>query len=289
MEDNMTHYKPIWTPILVVSIILTLILTSCTTNKSSPDNGYNPCIVSSGFSCSGEPVITNYDVTFNITNDMGFELTLPLISNSFESITNTLNCTLIYFCSEGNIICRNNSITIGDGFNTTIRLENCDISNQNVVTGDIRIMYKNPQSNLPEILSVSIVGKVINYSRQIPDTCLASIGFGCLGRPAITNNNIIFTINNKIRDNITLSDANVNIHFRDDSTSYCKGIYFCNKGVMCKDTYHTLEYGDDATLILHDCDFNDQTLVRSDINIPYTNSSNLPEKLTIQIVGRIQE
>ncbi len=132
-------------------------------SKFTPDT----CLASSGFACPGKPLVSNDTITFSIVNGLGYKV-------EFDSVTTILSSTLvtacpvgtrkIYFCEQGNIDCTNESTALMDGVQdgggVTVRLEGCSgLSALNVVKGELKFSYKNPNSKLDETLIVSVTGK----------------------------------------------------------------------------------------------------------------------------------
>jgi hypothetical protein len=133
-------------------------------SKFTPDT----CLASSGFACPGKPLVSNDTITFSIVNGLGYKV-------DFDNDTTILSSTLgtacptgtrmIYFCKQGEIDCMDTDTMIvmdgvEDGGGVTVRLEGCSgLSELNVVKGELKFSYKNPNSKLDETLIVSVTGK----------------------------------------------------------------------------------------------------------------------------------
>ena len=131
-------------------------------SKFTPDT----CLASSGFACPGKPLVNSSSITFSIVNGLGYSVDL---SEGLTTLSTTLlnNCPPVtrhvYFCEQGNITCvQTNTTSMGsvqDGGGVTVRLVGCDLTALNVVKGELRMGYINPQSKLTETLIISVTGK----------------------------------------------------------------------------------------------------------------------------------
>jgi len=123
-------------------------------SKFTPDT----CFTTSGFSCSGKPVVNNTMVAFSIMNGLGYTANLDDATISYSSTLSS--CKNTYFCARGNITCNVSNTTVEDGAGITVVLSGCDFSTLNVVKGEVTIPYINPMSRLQESIIVSVTGKL---------------------------------------------------------------------------------------------------------------------------------
>jgi hypothetical protein len=118
------------------------------------------CLASSGFACPGKPIVNDTSIMFSIVNGLGYRVALPNLPNVADLSTTLSSCGGVYYCGQGAYDgCNNNSVTIEDGAGATLILHDCTFTNVNVIKGEIKIPFRNPQSMLEEMLIVSITGK----------------------------------------------------------------------------------------------------------------------------------
>jgi hypothetical protein len=118
------------------------------------------CFATSGFSCSGRPVVGTNNVSFTIINGVGYAVTF---SNSSVEYSSALSgCGDAYFCPRGDVSCGASSRPIEDGASATITLVNCDFSKVNAVKGEMTIHYQNTMSKLQESVIFTVTGKTKN-------------------------------------------------------------------------------------------------------------------------------
>jgi hypothetical protein len=128
---------------------------------------------------------------------------------------------------------------------------------------------------------------VLNPSRFTPETCIASSGFSCPGKPLVTNDSITFSLVNSMGYRITLPISAGTITLG-PTLQTCDLQYFCPQGdITCTNTAITIEDGAGTTVRLEGCDFSLISIVKGDITIPYRNpNSMLTETLTISVTGK---
>jgi hypothetical protein len=135
-------------------------------SKFTPDT----CLASSGFACPGKPIVGGGNVAgdgtviFSIVNGLGYKVTIDTADMTLMSGLSTCgpaggNGGLINVCPQGTTGCAATTADIQDGAGVTFNLSGCDFTTLNVVKGEMRQLYKNPQSMLDETLIVSITGK----------------------------------------------------------------------------------------------------------------------------------
>jgi uncharacterized protein (UPF0333 family) len=114
------------------------------------------CMASSGFSCQGKPLLTVNSVAFTITNGAGYNLNLNTAGMNLSA--SLASCVNKYICAKGNTACTTTTYSLDDGASATIVLSGCAFTN-NIVKGDIRQSYPNPNSGLNEFMTVTFTGK----------------------------------------------------------------------------------------------------------------------------------
>ncbi|MGV8141155.1 MAG: hypothetical protein ACP5NW_01795 [Candidatus Woesearchaeota archaeon] len=135
---------------------------------------------------------------------------------------------------------------------------------------------------------------ILNPSRFTPDTCLASSGFSCPGKPLVTNETITFSLVNGLGYALTLPNVagttsySTTLASCDPATGGGGVIYFCPQGdVTCTDTSILIEDGAGATIRLESCDFSAVNVIKGELQIPFRNpQSMLTETLLISITGK---
>jgi hypothetical protein len=128
---------------------------------------------------------------------------------------------------------------------------------------------------------------VLNPARFTPETCLASSGFACPGKPLITDTNLTFTVVNGMGFPITLNGAAAGLTMTNLNCTNA-GVEICAQGVLgCGTTTLLVQDGAGATVSLTDCGFTTQNVVKGDLAFTYINGmSSLPETLTVTVTAR---
>jgi len=130
-------------------------------SKFTPDT----CLASAGFACPGKPIVyagttaTSGSVVFSVVNGLGYKMTIDTTKMDLSSGALS-HCTAISVCPQGTQSCMaGSSVTVEDGAGVTFNLSNCDFTKLNVVKGDAKLTYTNPQSLLDETLTISVTSK----------------------------------------------------------------------------------------------------------------------------------
>jgi hypothetical protein len=143
---------------------------------------------------------------------------------------------------------------------------------------------------------------VLNPTRLTPDTCLTTSGFGCLGKPVLTDESVAFSVSNGLGYTIAL-DPNMIA----GTGTFAPGATYCDftagatisicdtgetSGASCEtsggtDTY-SVPYSGSATIFIDGCDFEDINVLKGDITLQYMNpQSMLNEQVTISLTGKV--
>ena len=128
--------------------------------KFTPDT----CLASSGFACPGKPIVasgavgaSDASVIFSIVNGLGYKVT---VDTSLMTLASGLtSCTVKNICPQGTPSCVATTADIEDGAGVTFNLSGCNFDTLNVVKGEAKQPYLNPQSQLLETLTISVTGK----------------------------------------------------------------------------------------------------------------------------------
>lgn len=124
------------------------------------------CLATSGFGCAGKPVIdgTAGTIAFTVVNGMGSSVTLDNagldLSDSLDNAQIGCDPLTTYICTRGDIACTDDSLLVQDGASATIVVTGCDLSNTNVIRGELAFTFTNPDSNLPDVITFKVGGKV---------------------------------------------------------------------------------------------------------------------------------
>jgi hypothetical protein len=121
--------------------------------------------------------------------------------------------------------------------------------------------------------------------RTMPNTCLATTGFMCTGRPFITSESISFRVVNGLGYNVNLTNVNI------QKISYkgCTSINLCtvNDTTQCNISL-VLPDGAATTVRISGCNFTVGTAIKGQISLDYINTpSNLPETMMVEFAGRV--
>ncbi|MFA5797588.1 MAG: DUF4190 domain-containing protein [Candidatus Woesearchaeota archaeon] len=121
--------------------------------KFTPDM----CVASSGADCLSKPLIGTNSVMLSVGSGLGYDVTIDT-----SGISNSLGCVTYEACDLGGTDC-SVSKTLKDSEGITIKLSECTFplnpSNANVIRGEIKLNYTNPQSKLSENIIIGITGK----------------------------------------------------------------------------------------------------------------------------------
>jgi uncharacterized protein (UPF0333 family) len=132
------------------------------TSRFTPDT----CVASSGFGCSGKPVINTTTIAFTVVNGLGHTAQMDDSRLVLSQSLIDLGCTSAntYFCTRGDSTCNtvpaNRNVTMQDGASRTVLLTGCNFVGTEVVRGSMDISYLNTQSGLMDTASFTVGGKV---------------------------------------------------------------------------------------------------------------------------------
>jgi len=133
---------------------------------------------------------------------------------------------------------------------------------------------------------------ILNPSKFTPDTCLASSGFACPGKPIVIggntagDGNVIFSIVNGLGYKVHM-DTSTGMVLSSGLTS-CSVKNICLQGTTgCAATSADIEDGAGVTFNLSGCDFTALNVVKGELRQTYKNpSSMLDETLIVSITGK---
>jgi hypothetical protein len=130
---------------------------------------------------------------------------------------------------------------------------------------------------------------ILNPARFTPDTCLASSGFACPGKPIVNSTSLTFSIVNGLGYGVNISNQTgeltvVNIK--------CNFTNLCKQGDQCgpsdvTDLSRIVGDGEGATIHMTQCDFADVSVVKGELNFKYKNKmSGITEVLKVSVTGK---
>ncbi len=124
---------------------------------------------------------------------------------------------------------------------------------------------------------------VLNPSKFTPDTCIASSGVGCLGKPVIGTDVVTLSIGSGLGYDVTIATSGMSNNLGCNTSTVCDLGGSLNCGAS-----RTLQDGQGLTLILSNCTFStNANIVKGEIQLNYTNpQSKLTEKITVGITGK---
>ncbi|MGV8141154.1 MAG: hypothetical protein ACP5NW_01790 [Candidatus Woesearchaeota archaeon] len=127
---------------------------------------------------------------------------------------------------------------------------------------------------------------ILSPSRFTPDTCLASSGFACPGKPILGTTNLTFSIVNGMGYGLTLNSDTNNTDYT--TTLNCANVYLCPQGQQCTSTTtYTIQDGAGATVFMDNCNFASVSVVKGELNLMYVNrESALTETLKVSITAK---
>ena len=125
---------------------------------------------------------------------------------------------------------------------------------------------------------------ILNPGKFTPDTCIASSGLGCLGKPLISTDTVDISFGSGLGYDVNLVGTNASNNLG------CTSIAICPLGnTSCLPTDVTLlKDGSGATVHLSNCTFNaNANIIKGELTINYTNAqSRLGEKMLLGITGK---
>jgi len=129
---------------------------------------------------------------------------------------------------------------------------------------------------------------ILNPSKFTPDTCLASSGFACPGKPIFTSNSAMFSLVNGLGYPVNVYNDTVNMTLTAPLNN-CTGRYICPQGdVTCTSATQTISDGSGITIRLTNCSaFANVQVVKGEIKLSYMNDqSRLSEQVIISVTGK---
>lgn len=124
---------------------------------------------------------------------------------------------------------------------------------------------------------------VLSPSNFLPETCAATSGAACLGKPVISSNSVIFTLTNGVGQTISLDNANT-------SKPAAGSIAFCDKGLTSCASNSTKQWSDgtDATFIYVPTTPLTNSF-KGVFQLNYTNAnSGLKESVVVNVAGKVK-
>jgi hypothetical protein len=151
---------------------------------------------------------------------------------------------------------------------------------------------------------------VLNPTKLTPDTCLASSGMGCAGKPMIsydgTDSILVFTVVNGMGITVPMEHSNMVVSSSLTGMGCtASDVYFCNRGVIdhtdasCQDDTETaatpLEFQDGASMTIiiggsgGGCDFSNADVVRGGLDFTFQNpQSALTDTFSYTFGGKVR-
>ena len=131
---------------------------------------------------------------------------------------------------------------------------------------------------------------ILNPSKFTPDTCLASSGFACPGKPIFNASGVAFTIVNGLGYPIVLSNAAENLSVTPVGTFTGCSWAVCTQGtVNCYGTNsQPIDDGSGVTVVGYGCTgFANVQVVKGELHFNYLNpQSKLTETLIVSVTGK---
>lgn len=127
---------------------------------------------------------------------------------------------------------------------------------------------------------------VLSPSNFLPDQCIATSGVGCLGKPVINSNSVVFTLTNGLGQTVLAQNSST-------SKPGAGSVYFCAKGdTTCTYTDSSnVGWTDGADLTIRYVPSTPFTTTsfKGTFQFNYTNAnSGLPESIVVQIAGKVK-
>jgi hypothetical protein len=141
---------------------------------------------------------------------------------------------------------------------------------------------------------------VLNPTRLTPDTCLASSGFGCAGKPLITydrtalTSSLSFTIVNGMGITVPFDPADMTVSEALTGLGCTPAsVQFCDRGgvLNCAAAPRNLQDGASMTIVIADngCDFSNSDVIRGGLDFTFANpQSALVDTFSFTFGGRVR-
>jgi hypothetical protein len=130
---------------------------------------------------------------------------------------------------------------------------------------------------------------VLDPARFTPDTCMASSGFSCDGKPIATPTSVAFTVTNGIGYDISLDNS---ILGKTKGFASCIDTTLCDKGDIsnisggCLPT-KLFKDGTTITLFASKCNFGTANVVKGEFELNYSDpKSGLPNLVLVTLVAK---
>jgi len=132
---------------------------------------------------------------------------------------------------------------------------------------------------------------ILDPSRFTPDTCMASSGFSCDGKPVGASDNVVFTVSNGAGFDITLDNVKSLVLGPSLISAGCTtpNVKIADRGNTSTGTNtYILRDGGSATINVSNCTgFKNLNIIKGDLTFNYTNAkSALPETVKIAVVAK---
>ena len=130
---------------------------------------------------------------------------------------------------------------------------------------------------------------VLDPARFTPDTCMASSGFSCDGKPIATPTTVAFTVTNGVGYDITLNSG-TSLSATKSFTS-CGTLLVCDKGDLggasCINTDKAFKDGTTLTVYASGCTFGNANVVKGEFELNYSDpKSGLPNLVLVTLVAK---
>jgi hypothetical protein len=132
---------------------------------------------------------------------------------------------------------------------------------------------------------------VLDPSRFTPNTCMASSGFSCDGKPVGATDNVIFTLSNGVGFDVPLNNNAANLTLGVGLSQHgctIANVNMCPRGTTnCVTPSTILADGASVTVNVSGCDFSKINIIKGDLTFSYYNiKSGLPEELKVTLVAK---
>jgi hypothetical protein len=134
---------------------------------------------------------------------------------------------------------------------------------------------------------------VLNPSNFLPDQCLGSTGFGCVGKPDIHAGYTQFIMTNGLGVTATFNNTGTNglVIVHSNTTCPASAVRFCPRGTAvasCLGNGIVLQNGQETVIVVN-CPVQTQA-VKSTIEFNYTDSqTGFTQVATVQVSGKVKK